>query len=70
MGSLGYRHMVQYINGTTDVDETLRLLKRDTRRYAKRQMTWFRADTSIEWFEPRDLSGIIVRSLAFLGRNP
>lgn len=69
MGSLGYRHMVQYLNGTTDFDETLRLLKRDTRRYAKRQMTWFRADTSIEWFEPRQLDRIIERSRAFLGRR-
>lgn len=69
MGSLGYRHMVQYLNGVTGFNETLRLLKRDTRRYAKRQLTWFRADTSIEWFEPRHLSGIIERSRAFLGQG-
>lgn len=69
MGSLGYRHLVQYISGITDFDETLRLLKRDTRRYAKRQMTWFRADTAIEWFEPTQLQQIIERSRSFLRQS-
>lgn len=54
MQSLGYRHMLDYLNGRTDWDSAVELLKRDTRRYAKRQLTWFRADPDIQWFEPKD----------------
>lgn len=52
MQSLGYRHMVDYLQGRSDWDETLRTLKRDHRRYAKRQLTWFRADAGVNWLAP------------------
>lgn len=52
MQSIGYRHMVAYIQGQTDWEETVRLLKRDTRRYAKRQFTWFHADPAVRWVAP------------------
>jgi len=52
MQSIGYRHMAGYINGRLTWGEAVTTMKRDTRRYAKRQMTWFRADTEINWFEP------------------
>ena len=66
MKSLGYRHMVEYIQGITDWDEALRTLKRDTRRYAKRQMTWFRSDSEIEWFPPENTGEISQRIKRFL----
>ncbi|MBN2468121.1 MAG: tRNA (adenosine(37)-N6)-dimethylallyltransferase MiaA [Deltaproteobacteria bacterium] len=49
MQSLGYRHMCSFINGRATLKEALETMKRDTRRYAKRQITWFRADQSIRW---------------------
>lgn len=52
MQAIGYRHMVEYLRGAHDWPETLELLARDTRRYAKRQYTWFRRDEAIHWFEP------------------
>jgi len=52
MQSIGYRHMVDFIRGRLSWEETLRTMKRDTRRYAKRQLTWFRADPEFVWFEP------------------
>ena len=52
MQSLGYRHMADFIQGRLAWDEALRTLKRDHRRYAKRQMTWFRAVPDIHWLEP------------------
>ncbi len=52
MRSIGYRHMADYLRGRTPWDGTIRLFKRDTRRYAKRQLTWFRADPEILWLEP------------------
>lgn len=52
MQSLGYRHMVDYIQGRLDWDEAVRTMKRDHRRYAKRQMTWFSAHPDVHWLAP------------------
>lgn len=49
MRSIGYRHMADTIQGRLPLDEALRTMKRDTRRYAKRQMTWFKADAEVRW---------------------
>ncbi len=58
MQSIGYRHLVDFIKGRCSWDETMRTLKRDTRRYAKRQLTWFKADPAIVWREPGHLREI------------
>ena len=50
MQSLGYRHILAYLSGQLTLDEAVRLIKRDTRRYAKRQITWFKADPEVLWF--------------------
>ena len=52
MQSIGYRHMLDFLDGRMDWQETIRTLKRDSRRYAKRQMTWFKADREIVWVDP------------------
>ena len=52
MRSIGYRHVSDHLEGRRSWDETVRLFKRDTRRYAKRQLTWFGADPEIHWLEP------------------
>jgi tRNA dimethylallyltransferase len=49
--SLGYRHICTYLTGGYSLEETIRLIKRDTRHYAKRQLTWFKKDSEIKWFE-------------------
>ena len=66
MQSIGYRHIVDFIKGRLSWDETLRTLKRDTRRYAKRQMTWFNADPEIVWVNPGDAEDMISRVKDFL----
>jgi tRNA dimethylallyltransferase len=58
MQSIGYRHLIDFIKGRCSWDETLRTLKRDTRRYAKRQLTWFKSDPEIVWREPGQLREI------------
>ena len=50
-GSIGYRHMINYIEGYWTKDEAVRLLARDTRRYAKRQYTWFSKLSELHWFD-------------------
>jgi len=61
MQSIGYRHIVDFIKGRLSWDETLRTIKRDTRRYAKRQMTWFNADPEIVWANPNNVEDIMLR---------
>ena len=51
MRSIGYKEIVAHLSGELSLDETLHLIKRNTRHYAKRQMTWFKADSDILWFE-------------------
>lgn len=53
--TLGYRHIISNLLGELSLEESIRQLKRDTRRYAKRQLTWFKADPQIKWFNPDEL---------------
>ncbi len=62
MRSLGYKEMVQYINGQSDYSDTLCAIKQNTRRYAKRQLTWFNADKSIHWIDSTALDSATVAS--------
>jgi tRNA dimethylallyltransferase len=66
MQSIGYRHMVDYIQGRFSWAECVRTLKRDHRRYAKRQLTWFGADPDIIWKEPGQLEEIKMLVEKFL----
>lgn len=58
MQTMHYKYVMDLIRGRKDMAETVRLLKRDTRRYAKRQLTWFRRDDDIRWFNPGDFDPI------------
>lgn len=50
--TLGYHELVQHLAGAWGIDEAIALIQRHTRRYAKRQLTWFRAEKRLEWFDP------------------
>jgi tRNA dimethylallyltransferase len=65
MQSLGYRHMLGYIKGNLSLGDAAAQMKRDTRNYAKRQMTWFRADGEMNWFHPDETDGMRKRIEAF-----
>ena len=56
MQSIGYRHMIDFIKDRISWDDTLQTFKRDTRRYAKRQFTWFKSDSQIIWTGPKELT--------------
>lgn len=49
--TVGYREFFPYFEGEYSLEEAVRLIKRNTRRYAKRQLTWFRKDTRTRWFQ-------------------
>ncbi len=55
MQSIGYRHMADFLENRLTWEEAVRILKRDTRRYAKRQMTWFRSDAEMNWLAPHQI---------------
>jgi tRNA dimethylallyltransferase len=57
MKGLGYRQIVGTLNGEYGLEEAVHRLKRDTKRYAKRQFTWFNADPSIRWIDLSESEG-------------
>ena len=57
--TVGYREMFDYFDGMITRAEAIELIKRNSRRYAKRQMTWFRRDEEIEWFSPSEREKIL-----------
>ena len=71
MRGLGYQHFLNFFKGTTSREETIAFLKRDTKRYAKRQFTWFRREPSTIWVDitgltnPSEIVAQIRKTLIF-----
>lgn len=59
LNSVGYKEFFEYFDGKISRDKAVELIKRNTRRYAKRQMTWWAKDKDIKWFEPGNSQAII-----------
>lgn len=57
--TVGYREFFDYFDGLISYDQAVELIKRNSRRYAKRQLTWFRRDEEIRWFRPDQTDTII-----------
>ena len=58
--TVGYRELFEYFDGNCTFEEAVELVKRNSRRYAKRQLTWFRRDEHTAWFNPSDLDAIFA----------
>ncbi|MBO3697997.1 tRNA (adenosine(37)-N6)-dimethylallyltransferase MiaA [Roseivirga sp. E12] len=56
--TVGYTEIFGYLEGSYDKEEAIRLLKRNSRRYAKRQLTWFKRNECTEWFNPSNFENI------------
>ena len=59
MQGLGYKEVVEYLQGKVSKEEMIENIKRETRRYAKRQLTWFRKNKQTIWIEPCDIQKIL-----------
>ena len=57
--TVGYQEIFDFLENKYDREECIRLLKRNTRRYAKRQLTWFKKDKDMTWFHPDDVESIL-----------
>lgn len=69
MEAIGYRHMVGYLHRDYSWEEMTDLLARDTRRYAKRQYTWFRALKDLQWHEAGDEEQVLARVESWLSER-
>ena len=58
LNTVGYKELFDYFAGVTDFEEAVRLIKRNSRRYARKQLSWFGRDKDIRWFHPDDRAGI------------
>jgi tRNA dimethylallyltransferase len=58
--TVGYSEIIDYLDGRISLEEAIELVKKNTRQYAKRQMTWFRKDKEIKWFTPISLEEIEI----------
>jgi tRNA dimethylallyltransferase len=59
LNSVGYREFFDFFDGKISVEKAVELIKRNSRRYAKRQMTWWSKDKEIKWFHPENVGQII-----------
>lgn len=54
LNTVGYKELFEYFDGNWPLDFAVNMIQQDSRRYAKRQLTWFNRDTTIRWFHPDD----------------
>jgi len=59
LNTVGYKELFDYFDGKFSLEEAIDLIQRNTRKYARKQLTWFRRDNQIEWFQPEQISEII-----------
>lgn len=58
--TVGYAELFDYLDGHVTLERAVELIKQNTRRYAKRQMTWFKRDQAFNWFNPREFEQIKI----------
>jgi tRNA dimethylallyltransferase len=60
LNTVGYRELFEYFDGTITKEKAIELIKRNSRRYARKQLTWFRNDPEMNWYEPTQTNEIIT----------
>jgi tRNA dimethylallyltransferase len=72
MQAIGYKELVEFLEGKTELLDAVDKIKQESRRYAKRQMTWFRRNEAIEWIKPDSknaLEDVLQKCYDFLGKK-
>ena len=59
MKTVGYRELFRFLDGEISLDDAVDLIKRNTRKFARKQLTWFRKDNLYNWFSPGETSEMI-----------
>ncbi len=60
LNTVGYKELFLYLDGICSLEEAVDLIQRNSRKYARKQLTWFRRDPEIKWFEPQQIQDIIA----------
>lgn len=60
LNTVGYAEIFEYLDGKTNLETAIEKIKQNTRRFAKRQITWFKRDEEIKWFEPQQTQEILT----------
>jgi tRNA dimethylallyltransferase len=60
LNTVGYKELFEYIDGNCSLEDAVEKIRINTRRYAKRQMTWFRKDPGITWIKPGSFSPVVL----------
>lgn len=63
LNTVGYKELFNYFDGTWELDYAVNMIKQDSRRYAKKQLTWFRRDEEIHWIAPNEIEEAVRISL-------
>ena len=66
MQGIGYKEVLEYLNGNLSLEETKELIKKNTRHFAKRQLTWFRHEKVVQMIDYRDFDRDVDKVLAFM----
>jgi tRNA dimethylallyltransferase len=67
LNTVGYREMFSYLDGEITLEDAVRLIKRNTRRYARKQLTWWNRDPEINWFDASDTNSVLSWIESLLG---
>jgi tRNA dimethylallyltransferase len=67
--TVGYTELLAFLDGDYPYEEAVRLLKRNSRRYAKRQLTWFTRDQEIKWFHPTQMADVLAYVQSVMENN-
>lgn len=59
LNTVGYKEMFQYLDGNYTLDEAIAKIQKNTRQYARKQLTWYRKEEDIQWFHPDELDAIL-----------
>ena len=66
MNTVGYKEAIGFLQGELSEEEAIEEMQKNTRRYAKRQLTWFKKDKRIQWFHPKDRERIFRKVENFI----
>ena len=69
MKGIGYKEVIDYFQGKYSLEECIELIKKHTRNYAKRQMTWFKRNENIIWYNPLENSNIVSEIVNILKKK-
>lgn len=59
LNTVGYKELFEYFDGNISLDEAIRRIQSNTRRYCRKQQTWFKRDNTVRWFAPHNIKEII-----------